>query len=40
MIDQTGGRLDFIPLSRIHYNPAINARRGAETDVTELAATL
>jgi ParB family transcriptional regulator, chromosome partitioning protein len=33
-------RLDYVALSDIRYNPAINARRDTETDVTELAATI
>lgn len=33
-------RLDYVPLSDIHYNPGINARRDTETDITELAATI
>lgn len=40
MQNPTDARLDFIPLSEIHYNPAINARRETETDVSELAATI
>jgi ParB family transcriptional regulator, chromosome partitioning protein len=36
----TGPRLAFVALNRIRYNPAINARRDTETDVTELAATI
>jgi ParB family transcriptional regulator, chromosome partitioning protein len=33
-------RLDYVALSDIAYNPAINARRDTETDVSELAATI
>lgn len=33
-------RLDYVALSDIVYNPEINARRGTETDVSELAATI
>jgi len=33
-------RLDYVALSDIVYNPAINARRDTETDVSELAATI
>ena len=33
-------RLGFVPLSDIDYNPAINARRDTETDISELAATI
>lgn len=40
MLDTKESRLDFIPLDEIGYNPAINARRETETDVTELAATI
>jgi len=39
-LETTDARLAFIPLSEIHYNPAINARRDTETDITELAATI
>jgi ParB family chromosome partitioning protein len=40
MTQSPDSRLDYIPLSAIHYNPAINARRDTETDVSELAATI
>lgn len=40
MPDQNASRLDYVALSDIHYNPAINARRDTETDVSELAATI
>lgn len=40
MPDRNDSRLDYVPLNQIHYNPAINARRDTETDVTELAATI
>lgn len=40
MPEHNDSRLDYIPLSEIHYNPAINARRETETDVSELAATI
>jgi len=40
MTQSAYSRLDYIPLSAIHYNPAINARRDTETDVSELAATI
>ena len=33
-------RHDYVALSDIAYNPAINARRDTETDVSELAATI
>lgn len=40
MTQPSDSRLDYVPLSAIHYNPAINARRDTQTDVTELAATI
>jgi ParB family chromosome partitioning protein len=40
MPEQDTSRLDYVALSDIYYNPAINARRDTETDVGELAATI
>lgn len=40
MSDLTDARLAYVPLSDIRYNPTINARRGTDTDVGELAATI
>lgn len=40
MLDRSASRLDFVPLSQIAYNPAINARRDTETDVGELAVSI
>ena len=40
MTQPADSRLDYVPLSAIHYNPTINARRDTETDVSELAATI